>query len=211
VFRLAKPEDFFKALSRSPRSKFILAWATFAGLVIPSALLMSFGVPEQYVLPGLLVAIPLFQYAVFCIFPVLNRSYDMGDRKISANAFLPSHDSAIDFFVATKPGEYSIFEVKGVGKTTSVANALAQTWGIPTLRSSVQAINLTIPTGSLTVSGVAPVVVMPEYQQNIVAGLNFREAEKKTRDEMIKLQRKQLETDEDLSPLPLPQPSAQYG
>jgi hypothetical protein len=133
VFRLAKPEDFFRALSRSPRSKFILAWATFAGLVIPSALLMSFGVPEKYVVPGLLVAIPLFQYAVFCIFPALNRNDGIGDKKISARAFPVPHYNVSDLVVGYT---YLVEARTGVGKTSVLAHAMVQAWGTSTLSLS---------------------------------------------------------------------------
>jgi len=48
--------------------KFDLAGLTFVGLVVPTALLMSIGVPEEYVLPLMLVAILPFQYVAFCFF-----------------------------------------------------------------------------------------------------------------------------------------------
>ena len=74
MFRLTKPGDFSRALSQSFRLKFILAWVTFGGLVIPTALLMSLGFPEYYALPLMLVAIPPFQYLVFCILKGLSRN-----------------------------------------------------------------------------------------------------------------------------------------
>ena len=68
MFRLAKPSDFLRELSESPWLKFGLAWLTFGALVVPTALLMTFGVPEKYALPAMLAAILPFQYLGFCLF-----------------------------------------------------------------------------------------------------------------------------------------------
>ena len=64
---LIKPQGFFRAISESPRLKFTLAWLTFIGLAVPVAALISFGLPEQYALPALLVLVLPFQYATFCL------------------------------------------------------------------------------------------------------------------------------------------------
>jgi hypothetical protein len=66
MFRLIKVGDFLSEVSANPRLKFDLAGLTFAGLVVPTALLMSIGVPEQYALPLMLVMILPFQYTAFC-------------------------------------------------------------------------------------------------------------------------------------------------
>ena len=67
MIRLIKASDFLREVSQSPRLKFELTWLTFAGLVVPTALLMSIGLPEQYALPLMLVAILPFQYVAVCI------------------------------------------------------------------------------------------------------------------------------------------------
>ena len=66
MVRFIKVGDFLREVSTSSRMKFELAGLTFAGLVVPTALLVSAGVPEQYALTLMLVAILPFQYAVFC-------------------------------------------------------------------------------------------------------------------------------------------------
>ena len=66
MFRFIQVRDFLREVSASPRLKFDLAGLTFAGLVVPTALLMSFGVPEQYALPLMLAAILPFQYVAVC-------------------------------------------------------------------------------------------------------------------------------------------------
>jgi Undecaprenyl-phosphate glucose phosphotransferase len=66
--------DFCRALYESSRLKFILAWVTFGGLFLPTAFLMSVGFPEKYALPLMLLGIPPFQYAVFCLLKGLNRN-----------------------------------------------------------------------------------------------------------------------------------------
>lgn len=65
--RLGKLNEFLEEVSRTPRLKFDLAWLTFGCLVVPAALLMSFGFPERYVLPLMLVAILPFQYGTVCV------------------------------------------------------------------------------------------------------------------------------------------------
>lgn len=67
MIRMAKPSEFLRELSGDARLKFLLAWLTFAELVLPTALLMSLGFPEKYALPLMLVATPPFQYGAFCI------------------------------------------------------------------------------------------------------------------------------------------------
>jgi len=67
MFRLVKPTLFFRELSGSPRLKFSMAWLTFMGLVIPTALLTSMGIRQEYALPLLLVSILPFQYIAFCV------------------------------------------------------------------------------------------------------------------------------------------------
>jgi hypothetical protein len=65
---LVAPRQFFKEISESAALKFKLGWFTFAGLIAPTALLMTFGVPEKYALPAMLAAIVPFQYLGFCLF-----------------------------------------------------------------------------------------------------------------------------------------------
>lgn len=67
MLRLARPATFFREVSESRRVKFTLAWLTFGGLALPTALLMSLGVDEKYALLMMLAAILPFQYAVFCV------------------------------------------------------------------------------------------------------------------------------------------------
>jgi len=67
VFRLAKVSDFLRELSESAGLKFGLAWLAFCVLVVPTALLMTLGVPDRYALPTMLAAILPFLYFVFCI------------------------------------------------------------------------------------------------------------------------------------------------
>ncbi len=67
MLSLVKPGDFFREVSRRPGLKFTLAWLSMGGVVLPAALLMSFGVSEKYVLPLVLVVTLPFQYSAFCI------------------------------------------------------------------------------------------------------------------------------------------------
>ncbi len=56
---------FFSRLSAEASLKFKLAWLTFLWLCIPMAVFVSFGLPQQFALPLVLVlAIPA-QYVVF--------------------------------------------------------------------------------------------------------------------------------------------------
>lgn len=66
AFRLLKVSGFLREVSQSPWLKFDLAWLSFVGLALPTALLMSLGVSEMSALPLMLVATLPFQYAAFC-------------------------------------------------------------------------------------------------------------------------------------------------
>jgi len=166
--------------------KFILAWITFGGLVVPSAFLMSFGFSEKYVLPGMLAVIPLFQYLILCMFPALNRVERIQDNKINVHV-LPVLHHAVNSFalmyptVEEKPGGYYVIQArKGVGKTSVYADALLQTLGA------------SVPHLSETYHKSMVVLAEGQTDLNFIAFLTSTEAEKKTRDEMIKLQRKSL-------------------
>ncbi len=78
--RLGKLNEFLDVVSRTSQLKFDLAWLTLGGLVVPTALLMSFGFPERYVLLLMLVAILPFQYGTFC---VLRRAKSVRERATS--------------------------------------------------------------------------------------------------------------------------------
>ena len=67
MFHLIKLSDFLREVSHSPRLKFDLAGLSFAGLVVPTALLISIGAPEEYALPLMMIAILPFQYILVCI------------------------------------------------------------------------------------------------------------------------------------------------
>ena len=67
MFHLIKLSDFLREGSYSPRLKLDLAGLSFAGLVVPTALLISIGAPEEYALPLMMIAILPFQYILVCI------------------------------------------------------------------------------------------------------------------------------------------------
>lgn len=67
MVRLATPSSFVRAVSMNPGLKLKLAWLSFSFLVLPSAILMSTGSSERYVLPAMSILIVPFQYAVFCV------------------------------------------------------------------------------------------------------------------------------------------------
>lgn len=66
MLRIVKFGDFSRAVSEDTSLKFKLAWISFGGLVLPTAFLMSTGLPAEYALPLMLLAIIPFQYLVFC-------------------------------------------------------------------------------------------------------------------------------------------------
>lgn len=192
MFRLIRPRDFLAAVSRSPRLKFILAWITIGGLVIPSAFLMSFGFPEKYVLPGMLAVIPLFQYVVLCIFPALNCNDGIGDGKVIARAFPAFLSDAVVVYptVEVRPGgcRFVVAEA-GVGKTTVLTDAMRQARDSSTL--------------SLLGPNRKTMIVFDEAHLSLdVVGTFLKEAEKKNRDKIIELQRKSLVASQEEATLP---------
>jgi len=78
--RAVKPQKFFRALSESPSLKLSFAWLTLIGLVFPTAIVMTAGVPGQYALPALLVLILPFQYLIFCLTRAGRAAADNGNR-----------------------------------------------------------------------------------------------------------------------------------
>ena len=190
MFRLITPASFFKAVSDSPRVKFTLAWATFGGVVIPSALLMSLGFSDKYILPAMLAVIPLFQYVVVCIFPTLNRVDRIQDNKTNVDA--PPVFNYLALMCPTmeeKPGGYYVVQArKGVGKTSVYGEALL-----------LLGAGASVPRQPETYHKAMVVLAEGQTDLDFIAFLTSTEAEKKTRDEAIKLQRKPLETPLDLS------------
>lgn len=67
MLRLINPADFIRKYSESPKLKFKLAWLMVGGLAVPTAFLISFGLPEKYAVYLILVGMVPFYYAAYCI------------------------------------------------------------------------------------------------------------------------------------------------
>ncbi len=71
--RSSSLSNFFQEVSDSPSLKFTLAWGTFLGLVVPTALLMTLGVPERVALLVMVLLILPFQYVLFRVLPLVEK------------------------------------------------------------------------------------------------------------------------------------------
>ena len=94
--RLTSPHEFFREISERPRLKFSLAWLTFLGLAFPAATLVSVGLPEQYVLPAVLVLVLPFQYAIFCLLQNRPEAKAIEEARASENEYSLFLKRAID-------------------------------------------------------------------------------------------------------------------
>jgi len=218
VFCLAKPTDFFRAVYQSSRLKFILAWVTFGGLVIPTAFLMSFGFPEKYALPLMLVAIPPFQYAVFCILKGLNRNEGTVVARTDTREFPVLFHDISEFVIAYVKTKSKDLNVQAGQLETDLLQAqferpraegefdrLVQ----ELLNLKIDAVKQIQPQLERKIQDTSILSLGREYIKitatldSAMAFLNAAEAENKSRDEMVNLQRKPLDWRTEAKHLPI--------
>jgi hypothetical protein len=70
---MTNPTKFLQFVSADARTKFLLAWLSFAFVVVPAAVLMTLGVQSRYVLVGTAALIVPFQYIAFVAVQRRNR------------------------------------------------------------------------------------------------------------------------------------------
>ena len=64
---MRKFSDFIEALFRSSYLKLRLTWLSFLFLAVPTALLVTLGIPERIALPCMAGLVLPFMYAAFCV------------------------------------------------------------------------------------------------------------------------------------------------
>ena len=92
MLRIAGAGSFFSSVAGSTKLKLALAWLTFVGLALPTAFLMSFGVPEKYALPVLAALVLPFNYIAFWLLRAVQQR-NVTDKKPKTASWHPGYVS----------------------------------------------------------------------------------------------------------------------